>query len=169
MTDQQEPNANPDKLVIKGIEGLDGEYPCNVGEMAYEGLPSSLTNREGHRVKVMSGVRAGELWESLVAGDNDVLIAFAAVILTRRGKRFDESVLWDAPMGTAVSFDIAKLPKAEESGEEDPPMPAASGQPESNGGDSGKPSSDVPESDLSPTGSPPSDTSATSAPVRLAS
>lgn len=166
--DNTEPNPNPDKLIVTGIPGLDGEYECSLTDMALEGFPGSLTNREGHRVKVMSGVRAGELLEALHAGDNDVFLAFAAIILTRKGKRFDESALWDAPMGVGVAFEIASR-DSEEPGEEDPPQPAASGQPEPSGGQSGDQTSDPSPSDPSPTGSQPSATSATSAQVRLAS
>ena len=150
MADETEPNPTPDTLIVKGIPGLDGEYPCNLTDMALEGLPESLTNREGHRVKVMSGVRAGELLEALNAGDNDVFLAFAAIILTRNGKRFDEGVLWDAPMGVGVTFDIA--PRTEGEDDEDPRMPAASGQPEQSGGTSGEQSSETSPTDPSPTG-----------------
>ncbi len=167
MSEETEPNPTPDKLIVTGIPGLDGEYQCNLTDMALEGFPESLTNREGHRVKVMAGVRAGELLEALNAGDNDVFLAFAAIILTRRGKRFDEAVLWDAPMGVGVSFDIAS--RDDGTDEVDPPLPAASGQSDTSGGTSGEQSSDPSPSDPSSTGSQPSDTSATSDPVRLAS
>src|SRR4249920_3757504 len=109
----------PDTLIVRDIPLLQGTYKCNVTAMLLESTPHTLTNREGHRVKIMSGVRAGELWEAMEAGDNDVLLALAAVVLTRAGKRFDEAILWDAPMGSAVEFEIAEREEEEED-DEDP-------------------------------------------------
>lgn len=149
-------NANgdtPDKLIVKGLgPKLDGEYPCNLTSMLLESTPHTLTNREGHRVKVMSGVRAGELWEAMSAGDNDVLLALAAVVLTRAGKDFEEDMLWDAPMGSGVAFEVEE--REEEADEEDPPA-EESEPPEPDGGEtSSSETSDLPESDQSGTGTP---------------
>ena len=92
-----------DKLTIDGIAAnVDGVY-----EFDLEELLNSLTNREIHQIKVMSGVRLGELNDALSAGDNDLIIAFAYLILRRRGKRIDEDTLWDAPAGTKVMLDLA--------------------------------------------------------------
>lgn len=148
----------PDQLIVTGLPPLDGEYEFDLAE-----LINDLTNREAHRIKTMSGVRLGELVESLQAGDNDVLIALAAIILTRRGKRVDENKLWDAPLGAGVSFVLA-----DEEDDEVPPTAAAengTSTPPLNGGESSSQSSDSPQvSDQSPTGIPPSETPST-APV----
>ena len=128
-----------DKLIVTGLEELDGEYDCDFTEMTLlVGEPQSLTNAEGHRIKTMTGVRAGELYEALTAGDNDVLVALAAIILTRAGKRFDESRLWDAKIG-AIDFKFespaggdVQVPPAERT---------APDEPSTNGGGSGGPES----------------------------
>jgi hypothetical protein len=129
----------PDKLIVRGIPAINGEYPCNVVGMMLENTPHTMTNREGHRVKVMTGVRTGELWDAMQSGDNDVLVALAAVILTRAGKRFSEEVLWDSPMGSALEFDIADRDEAEEDAEPDDPtlqlpLQLETTQPDADGG-----------------------------------
>lgn len=143
----------PDKLRVKGLgPKLDGEYPCNLTGMLLESTPHTLTNREGHRVKVMSGVRAGELWESMTAGDNDVLLALAAIVLTRAGKNFDDEQLWDAPMGSGLEFEVADRVE-EEADDEDPPATEESMPPEPSGGEtSSNEMSDLPANDQSGTG-----------------
>jgi hypothetical protein len=103
-------------------------------------------------------VRAGEIEDALKAGDNDVLVAIAAVILARYEKRVDEDMLWDAPMGSGLQFVIE--------GPQDPPAePPATGEttePQNDGGaTSTDAKSDSPESVPSPTGPPPSGTSST--------
>jgi acyl transferase domain-containing protein len=91
-----------DKLTIDGIAAnLDGVY-----EFDFEELLDTLTNREIHQIKLISGVRLGELNDALNAGDNDLIIAFAVIILRRRGKRIDEDMLWDAPAGTKILLDL---------------------------------------------------------------
>lgn len=111
-----------DKLIVKGLGRLDGEYEFDFAGMLGIGTPDSLTNREGHRIKTMSGVRAGELEDALIAGDNDVLVAFAAIILARAGKTVNEEQLWDAPMGSGVQFDL-ETREAEEEDDADSPPP----------------------------------------------
>lgn len=68
--------------------GLDGEYPLDI---------DTLTNREYHEIKRVSGVRAGELNESLFAGDLDVVVALALIAMKRNGK--------DNPEAEAVLMD----------------------------------------------------------------
>lgn len=153
-----------DTLTIRGVAQIDGTYEFDLAEMLTAGHPASLTSREGHRIKTMSGVRIGELEEALEAGDNDVMVALAAIVLTRHGKRFDESLLWDAPMGAAEFA----FPDREEKGDGDEEVPPVDGRqtpsPETSGGGSSRPVSVIhPESDPSPTGTPVSDMSAISA------
>lgn len=124
-----------DKLIVEGIPALNGVYEFDITELLALGAPGALTNREGHRIKMMSGVRVGELMDALEAGDNDVVIALAAIVMTRKGKRVDEELLWDAPIGGGVTLDIAT--RVEEGDAEDPPAEAATA-PQTNGGESGK-------------------------------
>lgn len=140
-----------DKLVVKGLAHLDGEYEFDLYELLGIGTATSLTNRELHRIKVMTGIRAGELLDSLAAGDNDVVVALAAVILTRRGKTFDENRLWDAQADAALSFEIADRP--------DPTTPTAEEETsQASGGGSSKPLSESQENGRSRTGTLDSET-----------
>src|SRR5690242_309449 len=155
-----------DKLIVSGVhEEIDGNHPCDILGMLTIGHPESLTNRELHRIKKMTGILAGNLFDAINDGDMDATVGFAAVILTRNGKVYLDDWLWDAPMGASLTFEIAA---AEEEDEEIPP---ASGVPEStrteseekSGGGSSEPASESQGSAPSPTGSQPSDTSAISA------
>jgi hypothetical protein len=146
-----------DKLIVKGLGGIDGEYEFDLAELVSLGEPGALTNREGHRIKTMAGVRVGELLEALQAGDNDVLIALAAIILARKGRRLDENLLWDAPIGAGVSFELDDTPD-EQPGPTTPAPQPETVSPSRNGGESSSPSSAPPASDPSPTGTPDSET-----------
>ena len=81
------------KLVIDGVFGLDGEYEADL---------SYFTNRELHQIKKQTGIRAGEFSEAFTSGDNDVMVAFAVVILNRAGKEGAEELLWDAKAGSVT-------------------------------------------------------------------
>lgn len=144
-----------DKLVVTGLGGIDGEYECDVAGMLTLGGTESLTNAEGRQIKLMSGIRAGELEEAIQAGDNDVLVALAATILRRHRVRFDEKTLWDAPMGSGLDLQIDdteagddELPPAEA------PQTATDVQQPNGGASSSKPSASRRASGPSPTGLP---------------
>lgn len=150
-----------DKLTVSGLSAhLDGEYEFDIADLLSIGGKGALTNRESHRIKQMAGVRAGELEDALRAGDTDVLVAIAAVVLARAGKTVDEDLLWDAPIMSGLRFEIGgdDGPPAEapETGTERPPTDG--------GGSSSDERSEPQESDPSRTGPPPSDTSSTSDP-----
>ncbi len=120
MSEQAAEIDTSDYMLVNGLPPLDGRYSFNLVAMVNPGFPDSLSNREGHELKRMSGVRIGELQDALAAGDNDVLVAFAVLILRRHNKRFDEERLWDAPMGSAIGWDFAHR-REEEAEEENPP------------------------------------------------
>ena len=148
-----------DKLIVTGLgKHLDGEYECDLLDLALQANSGLLTNRELHRIKVMSGVRRGEFVDALSAYDNDLLVAFAAVILARKGKAVNEDALWDAP-ADAVTYDIGER-------EPDPPAePAATPEtdsPSTSGGGSPSLTSENQANGQSPTGHPVSLTSVTS-------
>ena len=104
------------KLIITETPGLDGEYEAEFDIGA-------LTNRELRVIKKISGVTAGKLGEALRDGDNDLLIAYAVVFLTRAGKDPDmaETLLWDAPVG-ALQFDMAEEEDAVDPDDVRPPV-----------------------------------------------
>lgn len=93
------------KLIIRDISpDLNGEYEYELGK---------FKNRELHFIKQETGVRAGEMVQAFRAGDNDLLVAIAAVVLARHGKGDPHDiieVLWDADTG-GIDFEE---PKSEE-------------------------------------------------------
>jgi hypothetical protein len=135
------------KLILD-VPGLEGEYEADL---------TYFTNRELHEVKKQTGLRAGEFEEAFAKGDNDVMVAFASIILERAGKPGAAELLWDARAGS-ITFDFTE---DEQAADEDPPQATPPGAAESesgtvdgNGssGEASRLSSDRPASDLSPTG-----------------
>ena len=154
-----------DKLVVSGVhESIDGEHPCDILGMLTVGHPEALTNRELHRIKKMTGILAGNLFDAINDGDMDATVGFAAVILQRNGKVFQDDWLWDAPMGSSLRFEIKQaaddLPPAEGVPESTP-----TDESERSGGEPSGPSSESQGKSQSPTGTPPSDTSVISVPL----
>jgi hypothetical protein len=82
-----------DKIQISGVNGYDGEYDFD---------PAALTKGDLRIIKQISGVRAGEMEEAAVAGDVDVVVAFAVIALKNAGhplyKQFDKATD-DVPLG----------------------------------------------------------------------
>lgn len=158
-----------DKLVVNGLgKQFDGEYEFELAQMLVMGSPDTMTNGELHTIKRLSGVRAGEIEDALVAGDNDVLLALGVIVLARNGKRLPEHLMWDAPAGSGIMI-VPGEPEedAEVEGDALPPDPsptksAPNEESETlatSGGESSNPSSDdPPPNDPPPTGSPPSET-----------
>ena len=143
-------------IADSGNPALDGEYPFDT---------TYLTNRELHVIKEMANVRAGEVEDALSAGDNDLVVALAYIVMRRAGKPVTQDVLWDMPAGKiAVNLD-------EQEAEEDPPSQAPSDEPESgsavvrpiSSGDALARPSESQENDPSPTGDQTSDTGRMSA------
>lgn len=59
-----------------------------------------FTNRELHIIKQVAGVRAGQLFEALEVGDNDLIVALAHIGVRRTGgNRPSLEDLWDLPAG----------------------------------------------------------------------
>ena len=79
------------KLVIEKIPPWDGQY-----EM--DGL--TFTNREMHRIKVICGLRGGEVLDGLTNDDRGAYVAVAAVVLERLGKNLDIDELWEGEAGS---------------------------------------------------------------------
>lgn len=123
----------------------DGEYPFDI---------EGFTNRELHRIKQLTGLRVGELQEAFEAGDNDVIVALAVIVLERSGRKVEDQVIWNAEAGTIrLEFEDQQT----EAGEQDDPSIAP--QP-ANGGPSGNPPAALPqENDPEPIGLRPSATS----------
>lgn len=77
-------------LLIEGIPPWDGRYEFDWG----------FTNLELHRIKEISGVRAGELAEALAASDAAVIVAVAKIVLDRNHKHVDVDELWGGDGGS---------------------------------------------------------------------
>lgn len=153
----------PDKLTVKDLgKPLDGEYEFELIDLITVGRPGSLTNREAHVIKVMSGIRAGEIVDGIVYSDNDLLVALATVILNRAGKTVNEEKLWDAKIG-CLDWDIEMLKVKDDKpgeAEADPPVTPAEPGDSPSGGPSFAVTSGQNQSDPSPTGRHVSETSA---------
>lgn len=148
----------PDKLIVKGLGPIDGEYDCELAGMLSLGSPETLTNREGHRIKQMTGLRAGELEDAMTAGDSDLLLALAAIVLARHSKHVADDLLWDAPIGSALNWVLDQT----EGDEADPPTVTppltGTGSYGPSGGGSSSSTSDHPGNGQNPTGYPSSGT-----------
>ena len=79
-------------------------------------LPDNFTFREMHVIKRMTGLRAGEIYPALMAGDTDVAAAFALTALRRQHPRASEDEILDLPLDEVV-IDFGE----EEESDERPP------------------------------------------------
>ncbi len=61
---------------------------------SYE-MPDNFTYREMNRIKRLTGLRAGELFPALEAGDTDVAMAFAITAADRAGQLVNEEQFFD--------------------------------------------------------------------------
>lgn len=131
---------------LEGLPPHDGDFP----------FPADLTNRELHTIKLMAGVRAGELEEAMTAGDTDILLAMLVIALQRAGHKVDTEQIWDTTFGDEagkIQFivdeedEVEKLPPPSEPAEsaEDSGQNGASGESSRSDGEN-------PASDPSPTG-----------------
>lgn len=84
-------------------------------------VPDEFTYRELGIIKRIAGVRAGELMAALIAGDTDIVVALAIIVMRRAGKRVDEDALLDGELGSI------ELHSDDEGDENDPPDAVADG------------------------------------------
>jgi hypothetical protein len=129
------------RLKVTGVKPWDGEY-----EMDF-----TFTNREMHRIKLLSGLRGAEVLDALMNDDWGGFVAVAVVVLERAGLRPDPDDFWDADAGslTLDASEVATVPLDETTAEGD------SGDPSVSGPSSGPPSSGtsvIPETNPSGTG-----------------
>lgn len=160
-----EATAEKDRIIIDGLgKPYDGEWELEIG---------SLDMRELNMLKIISGLRAGQIEDALFSIDVSLVVGLAAIALTRYGVNFDIERLWDAKSGQ-LKYRLA--PEAEEELPDPTQEPApdsetsnasSDGSPTTSGGASTTDSAQQ-ENGHSPTGTPPSDTSATSDPVTSA-
>lgn len=141
-----------DTLTIKGVaRRVDGDYACDLAAMFDVSSDEALTNQEAHLVKRLSGSRGNEIVEAFIAGDTDVRMALAIIVLGRHGKDADEASFWAAKIG-ATTFTLGADDLEEPA---DPPTTEGEplSSPSNDGGDSSSTTSDgPPENVLSLTG-----------------
>lgn len=171
-----------DSLTLKGFGKADREYKFDAAGLLDIGGPQSLTSQEQHRVRLIAGVRGGEIMESATAQDAATWVALVLIILARNGRDYTESRIWSARLvligadaeldegeyTNAVFIRIADRNAVEaEEDNEDPPVvaPLPIDSQSNGGGASSRETSDVPGSDLSLTGRLGSQRSVTSDPV----
>jgi hypothetical protein len=133
-------------MKIEGILGASGEYPFDLDERPF-------TSGELHLLKEISGVRAGELMEAMEAGDTDIMVALAMIVLNRHGKTVPLRLLWESTLGQ-LTFDFQSEPEEED---DDVPPKIGSGviDVRSDSGDSSPmPLEEKPETTLRSTGVP---------------
>lgn len=146
-----------DKVVIsKELSPYDGEYEFELGE-----LLGTLTNRELHRIKILTGLRAGEIGEAFTAEDSDVLLALTVVILERKGQTVVDDLLWDAPLG-AIKLVLGVEESPPEETQETPESEQQTLDKSASSGNDSPLDSDQPANGQSPTGAPASLKSVTS-------
>ncbi len=81
-----------------------------------------LTQRELHEIKLLSGVRAGELIEALFANDRAAVVGLTVVILDRHGIAATADDLWDTK-ADEIEIDFGSAKAADS----DPPTQPAAG------------------------------------------
>ena len=73
-----------------------------IGDKSYDVTPP-FTNRELHIIKQIAGVRAGELFDAIEGGDNDVIVALAHIAVRRKNTaRPSLDELWEMEAGEIV-------------------------------------------------------------------
>jgi hypothetical protein len=92
-----------------------------IGGVAYP-FPDKFTGKDLSLIKRLSGVRGNELTEALKAGDYDLTIALAAIVLERAGQTPDIDKLYALEVGEIRASD--DTPEEED---ESPPAAAADG------------------------------------------
>lgn len=111
------------KLHVELGTTLDGVYDCRL---------DNFNLSELHEIKRISGVRAGEITEALIAGDTDLMLAMAVITLRREGKQPDVESLWLSEAGK-LRFDF--LSDDEEADGSPPEQPPSGTEPPGENGD----------------------------------
>lgn len=151
-------------ITITGVPPYDGVYPLDLEEAFF-------TNAELREIKLMTGVRGGELMDAIDAGDNDIVVAFATIAVRRSGVSINPAALWNATAGS-IQFDTDAATLAE--GEESLPPQSELGKSESGSeltplsGETSEPPTDLSPPTLTLTGTPDSVTGAESGLTTLA-
>ena len=142
-----------DKLTVRGLGNLDGEYEFDLLDLIVVGAPGCFTVAEYRRIKRYAGIRRGEIADAIENDDAEFEVVLAAIILARHGKNADEGRL---EQKDALAWEFASR-EAEEAEQDPPAEPAETPETEPqsrSGGESSKLRSVSSENGLSLTGTP---------------
>lgn len=82
-------------------------------------MPETFTYREMGRIKTLTGIRAGEIEDALLAGDTDVIVAIAQIAAERAGDSAPVDALESLDFGAIrVEAEEDPTPAAEEAAED---------------------------------------------------
>jgi len=93
-------------------------------------MPEAFTYREMGRIKTLTGIRAGEIEDALLAGDTDVIIAIAQIAAERAGDTAPIEALENLEFGAIrVEVEADPTPAASEAAEDDASAPQTTPEP----------------------------------------
>ncbi len=93
-------------------------------------MPESFTYREMGRIKTLTGIRAGEIEDALLAGDTDVIIAIAQIAAERANDTAPIEALENLEFGAIrVEVEADPTPAASEAAEDHASAPQTTPDP----------------------------------------
>ncbi|CAB4173693.1 hypothetical protein UFOVP1186_19 [uncultured Caudovirales phage] len=108
------------QISITGVVPFDGTYPLELSIGQFNG-------RELHVIKTISGIRMNEIEDALDAGDYDLIVALAAIALTRDGRVQPDQTIRSAKM--LLEANIGSIAVSDEASDDVPPTtPPAGGE-----------------------------------------
>lgn len=82
-------------------------------------MPETFTYREMGRIKTLTGIRAGEIEDALLAGDTDVIVAMSQIAAERAGDAAPIEALESLDFGAIrVEVEEDPTPAAEEAADD---------------------------------------------------
>ena len=82
-------------------------------------MPETFTYREMGRIKTLTGIRAGEIEDALLAGDTDVIVAIAQIAAERAGDSAPIEAMENLDFGAIrVEAEEDPTPAAEEAADD---------------------------------------------------
>lgn len=93
-------------------------------------MPEAFTYREMGRIKTLTGIRAGEIEDALLAGDTDVIVAISQIAAERAGDAAPIEALENLEFGAIrVEVEEDPTPAASEAAEDAGDAPQTTPEP----------------------------------------
>lgn len=93
-------------------------------------MPEAFTYREMGRIKMLTGIRAGEIEDALLAGDTDVIVAISQIAAERAGDAAPIEALENLEFGAIrVEVEEDPTPAASEAAEDAGDAPQTTPEP----------------------------------------